>query len=145
MKNVLSLIAIVACMAVGSSDAYGQAQKYLNFGGVGTGLYASLEFPLGSTISIAPQVATDWDFNKFVIAAKGNFYFDDLFGLTEPWDVYAGANVGWRLDNGKDNNDGFNWGAQIGGRWFFSPKWGLNAEFGGGSGVNGGVGVTMKL
>jgi hypothetical protein len=62
--------------------------------------------------------------------------------------VYAGANVGYRLDgsdNGDHDGDGFNWGAQIGARWFWSEKWGLNAEFGGGSGVIGGLGVTMKM
>ena len=66
-----------------------------------------------------------------------------MFGLPSEWDVYAGANVGWRIDN--DNDGGVNWGAQIGGRWFWSEKWGINAEFGGGSGVTGGVGVTMRF
>ena len=140
-KILLSLVAV--CFI--SAASYGQAQKYLNFGGVGTGLYAGIEFPVGSAITVGPAVYTDWDFNKFVIAAKGNYYFDDLFGLPSEWDVYAGANAGWRLDGSDKNDDGFNWGAQIGGRWFWSDKWGLNAEFGGGSGVNGGVGVTMKM
>jgi hypothetical protein len=105
-------------------------------------VYASIEFPLASQISIAPQISTDYNFNQLVIAGKGNFYFDEIFGVTEPWDVYAGVNVGWRIENA---NDGFNWGVQVGGRWFWSDRWGINAEIGGGSGVLGGVGVTMKL
>ena len=118
-----------------------QAKSYLNFGGVGTGLYASFEIPLATSISIAPQATTDWDFNHLVIAAKGNFYFDNLFGLSAPWDVYAGANVGWRIGN----DNGANWGAQVGARWFWNDRWGINAEFGGGSGVTGGVGLTLNL
>lgn len=137
-KKLLLLIAVFAITA----SVYGQAEKVLNLGGLGTGLYAGVEFPVGSAITVGPAAYTDWNFDKFVIAAKGNYYFDDLFGLPAEWDVYLGANVGYRIDK---DNDGFNWGAQIGGRWFWSDKWGLNAEFGGGSGVNGGIGVTMKF
>jgi hypothetical protein len=125
--------------------ANAQAQKYLNFGGAGTGLYASIEIPVASAITLAPQLSTDYDFNQWVVAAKGNYYFDELFGLSSPWDVYAGLNVGWRIDSEDNDNSGGNWGAQVGGRWFWNDKWGLNLEFGGGSGVTGGLGVTMKF
>ena len=116
MKKVL----FIASFLMASFFVNAQAQKYLNFGGVGTGLYASLEFPVASMVTIAPAVYTDWNFNKFVFAAKGNFYFDELFELTSDWDVYGGANVGWRLDSSDKNDDGFNWGAHVGGRWFWS-------------------------
>ena len=139
---------LVAIVAISALSVNAQAQKYLNFGGIGTGIYAGLEFPVASAITIGPAVYTNYDFNYWVLAGKGNYYFDDLFGLPSAWDVYAGANVGYRLDGSNNNDhdgDGFNWGAQIGARWFWNEKWGLNAEFGGGSGVNGGLGVTMKL
>lgn len=142
MKNLIKIIVLASIMTFSSNAVFGQAAKHLNVGGLGTGLYASIEFPLGSTITIAPQFTTDYDFNKMVISAKGNFYFDDIFGVGDAWDVYAGANVGWRLES---NNDGAAWGIQIGGRWFWSEKWGINGEFGGGSGVLGGVGLTMKM
>lgn len=138
-------LVLVAAVVITTLGANAQAQKYLNLGGIGTGLYGSVEFPVASAITIGPAVYTDWDFNSLVFAAKGNYYFDDLFGLPAPWDVYLGANVGWRVDTENDNDSGANWGAQVGGRWFWSDKWGLNAEFGGGSGVNGGLGVTMKF
>ena len=141
MKKLLLIVAVV----ISAASVNGQAQKVLNLGGLGTGLYAGIEFPVGKAITVGPMVNTDWDFNKFIIAAKGNYYFDDLFGLPAAWDVYAGGNFGYRLDSGNDNDDGANWGAQVGGRWFWSEKWAINAEFGGGSGVTGGVGVTMKF
>ena len=93
MKKLL-LVAIFGMFAIAGSA---QADNYLNLGGIGTGLYASYEIPLGSKITIAPQGATDWDFNHFDLAVKGNFYFDDIFGIGSAWDVYAGANVGWRF------------------------------------------------
>ncbi len=136
--KTLTLLGLLSFCAI---STYGQAQKYLNFGGAGTGVYASIEFPLASQITIAPQFSTDYNFNDFVIAGKGNFYFDEIFGVTEPWDVYAGANLGWKISD----NSQFNWGIQVGGRWFWSDKWGINAEIGGGSAVLGGVGVTMKM
>lgn len=142
MKKLFTLMAVLGILALSTNQLSAQAAKYLNIGGLGTGLYASIEFPVGSLITVAPQFSTDYSFDKFVISAKGNFYFDDIFGVGSEWDVYAGANVGWRLES---NNDGAAWGIQIGGRWFWSDKWGINAEFGGGSGVLGGVGVTMKM
>lgn len=137
MKKTVLLLTFVVVGFVANA----QAAKMLNLGGLGTGLYGSLEFPVHSAITIAPMVSTDWDFNSFVIAAKGNYYFDELFELGSAWDVYAGVNLGWKIsDDGQ-----FNFGGQVGGRWFWSEKWGINAEFGGGSGVTGGVGVTMKM
>jgi len=137
MKKVL-LVAVICLFSLGANA---QAKQYLNFGGIGTGLYAGLEFPVGSAITVGPAAYTDWDFDGLVLAAKGNFYFDELFGLNSSWDVYAGANLGFRAGG----DSGANWGAQVGGRWFWSEKWAINAEFGGGSAVNGGVGVTMVL
>jgi hypothetical protein len=36
-------------------------------------------------------------------------------------------------------------GLQIGGRWYWSEKWGLNLEAGGGTGYNTSLGVSMKF
>lgn len=142
MKKIVTIFALSGAMFLSTNNASAQAEKYLNIGGAGTGLYASIEFPISSVITIAPQVSTDYNFGAFVIAGKANYYFDNIFGVGDTWDVYGGANVGYRIEN---NNDGFNWGIQIGGRWFWSDKWAINGEIGGGSGVLGGVGVTMKM
>jgi hypothetical protein len=142
MKKLLTMIALVGIMSLSANSVNAQATKYLNIGGAGTGFYASIEFPVSSVITIAPQVSTDYNFNSLVFAGKGNYYLDDVFELTDPWDVYAGVNLGWRVETG---NDGFNWGIHVGARWFWSDKWGVNVEVGGGSGVLGGVGVTMKM
>lgn len=142
MKRIFKFFALIGFLSICSLSTFGQAEKYLNFGGAGTGLYGSIEFPIAPRFSLAPQVSTDYNLNHLIVAGKGNFYFDDIFGLNDDWDVYLGANVGWKIEN---DNNGASWGIHVGGRWFWSEKWGLNAEMGGGSGVLGGVGVTMKL
>jgi outer membrane immunogenic protein len=67
------------------------------------------------------------------------------------WNFYAGLNVGfYAWSSPKDylgnNNTGLGLGGQIGGRYFFNNRWGLNLEFGGGNAFSGGkFGLTMKL
>ncbi len=142
MKKLLTIFTLAGAIFFSANSVQAQAQKYLNIGGAGTGFYGSIEFPVNSVITVAPQFSTDYNFNSFVVAGKANFYLDDAFDLDDAWDIYAGTNLGWRIESG---NDGFNWGLQIGARWFWSDTWGVNAEVGGGSGVLGGVGVTMKM
>ncbi len=139
----MSIIALVAILFLGSqNEVQAQAAKYFNFGGAGTGLYASIEFPVSSTITLAPLVSTNYNFNHLIIAGKANYYLDEVFELDAAWDVYAGANLGWEVEAGDGRAY---WGIQVGARWFWSDKWGVNAEIGGGTGVLGGVGLTMKL
>lgn len=145
MKRTLLLITVAL---LSFNYAHSQAKSQINFGGLGTGLYLSYEIPVASAISIAPLVKTDWDFNHLVLGVKADYYFDELFGLPDAWDVYGGLNGGYKMwfSNGKEvGNENFDIGAEIGGRWFWSEKWGINAEFGGGTSVNGGIGITMRL
>ena len=96
MKKIL-LSLFVVCL-FGTTDLSAQAQKYMNFGGLGTGLYFGMEFPVAAPITLGFQGSTDYNFNNFYIAGKGNYYFDELFPLTSDWDFYAGLNLGWRID-----------------------------------------------
>ena len=145
MKKVL-LSLIVVC-AFGLQDANAQAQKYMNFGGLGTGLYFGMEFPVAAPITLGFHASTNYNFDNLYVAGKGNYYFDELFPLPSEWDFYAGLNLGWRIDgnDNKNGNDGFSFGGQVGGRWFWSDRWGINGEFGWGNGALGGVGVTMTM
>ena len=142
MKKTLLLIAFIASTTL----MFGQAQKQLNIGLIGV----SFEIPLGEAVTIAPTAYTDLNLNWVTLGVKANFYFDNLFGLTEAWDVYAGANAGYGIwiGNGTSiSNNNIDLGLQIGGRWFWSEKWGLYLELGGGrlGGAGGGLGVTMKM
>lgn len=140
MKKITLLFAFA--LLLGASNLFGQANKQLNFGLVGI----SYDIPVATDIAISPFAGTDFELDFLTIGVKGSYYFDNLLALPAEWDFYGGANAGYALgiDNTQDN--GFNMGLQVGGRWFWNDKWGLYLELGGGNiGATGGLGITMKL
>jgi hypothetical protein len=127
------------------SSVFSQARKELNFGLIGV----NYEIPVHTDITIAPGASTNFDLNWITLHVKANYYFDNLFELTdESWDVYGGAGAGYAIYNGNGNDDsGIDIGLHVGGRWFWNDTWGIYLELGGGStqGATGGLGLTMKL
>ena len=139
MKKVLLIaVALIATMTVNA-----QAKKQINFGLIGL----SYEIPVSSAITIAPAAFTNFDLDYLTLGVKANYYFDDLIGISSPWDFYAGANLGFGIAMNNDNSSDLDLGLQVGGRWFWSEKWGVYAEIGGGKlgGAAYGVGLTMVL
>ncbi|KAB1071900.1 porin family protein [Tamlana haliotis] len=142
---------LVFTLILSASTVFGQARKELNFGLIGV----NYEIPIHKDITIAPAVATDLDLDWINLGVKANYYFDNLFGITDDaWDVYGGANAGYAIYNGhnddydNDHHDSsFDVGLQVGGRWFWNEKWGVYAEISGGSTIGAipSIGVTMKL
>ena len=139
MKKFTLLFAFIAFTAI----TYGQAKKQLSFGIIGV----SFEIPVASAITIAPTAYTNLDLNHMTLGVKANYYFDDLIGFSDPWDFYAGANAGFGIALNDSHSSGLDLGLQVGGRWFWSDKWGVYAEIGGGKLGGGayGVGITMVL
>lgn len=143
MKNITLSVFSVLCFTC----VFGQARKELNFGLIGV----NYEIPVHRDITIAPGVGTSLDLDWLNLGVKGNYYFDNLFGITSAaWDVYAGPNVGYTIDmrDNKGHHDSdLNFGLQVGGRWFWNDKWGVYAELSGGnvSGFSPGIGLTVKL
>jgi hypothetical protein len=141
MKNSLLVMALLFI-----ANVSGQARKELNFGLVGI----NYEIPVHPDITIAPGIGTSLNLDWLNIGVKGNYYFDNLFGISDnAWDVYGGANAGYSVYNGdnKNSKSDINLGLQVGGRWFWNNKWGLYVEVSGGniSGMSPAIGVTMKL
>ncbi len=147
MKKILLLFVL----ALSTTFIYGQANKGLNFGvGFSNGgipVYITYDIPVHADIAIAPMVTFDLDgMDGLTVGAKGDYYFDRLLTLPEAFDVYAGINLGFKIDlNNNKNNGGLRGGIEIGARWFWSEKWGLNLEFGGGIGYGGRFGLTYKM
>ncbi len=145
MKKVTLLF--VFALFFSSAAVFGQARKELNFGFLGI----NYEIPVHKDITIAPGIGTNFDLDWLNIGVKGNYYFDNVFGISDAaWDVYGGANLGYSIytgDNDKDNDSDIDLGLQVGGRWFWNDKWGVYVEFAGGSvsGMSPGIGITMKL
>jgi len=133
----------------------------LGFSGWGLPIYFGFDYGVHKDITIGGEISyrsynDDWDnhnYNHRVIGilGNGNYHFNSLLGIPNNWDFYAGLNLGFYTVsssngyNGSDNS-GLGLGAQIGGRYFFNNKFGLNLEFGGGNSVSGGkFGITIKL
>lgn len=89
--------------------------------------------------------------NIIGISANGNYHFNTVLDIPRNWDFYAGLNLGfyfWSSDDDYDGDgsSGLGLGAQVGGRYYFSEKIGINLEFGGGNAFSGGkFGVTFRL
>jgi hypothetical protein len=144
MKKYYFLFTLLTVFAITAS--YSQARKELNFGLIG----ANYEIPVHKDITIAPGASTNFDLNWITLFVRGNYYFDNLFKITnESWDVFGGIGAGYSIYNGdnKDKDSDLDLGLHVGGRWFWNDKWGVYLELGGGSaqGANGGIGLTVKL
>ncbi len=142
-KTTLFFVLMFTCFV---ANVFGQARSELNFGLIG----ANYEIPVHKDITIAPGASTNFDLDWLTLHVKANYYFDNIFSLTdESWDVYGGAGAGYAIYNGNNNDkeDDFDIGLHVGGRWFWNDKWGVYLELGGGStqGATGGLGLTLKL
>lgn len=166
---------IVVCSFLISSLTYLNAQAPLGKGGKqfnaglgfsswGVPIYAGLDFGVHPDITIGPQVSYrgysekyrengsvyKYSHSIFVLAFNGNYHFNTLLQIPSQWDLYAGLTLGyyiWTSPSGYLGNRGSGLGldAQIGGRYFFSEKFGINLEFGGGTASGGKIGITCKL
>ena len=92
-----------------------------------------------------------YDHNVIGISGNANYHFNTLFGISPRWDLYAGVNVGfysWNSPDGYtgDHTSGLGLGGQVGARYYFNNKFGINLEYGGGNAFSGGkLGLTLKL
>jgi hypothetical protein len=85
------------------------------------------------------------------LAANGNYHFNTLLNMPRDWDFYAGLNLGfyaWKSpdDYPGEGSSGLALGAQVGGRYYFTDRFGLNLEVGTASAFSSGkFGITVKL
>ena len=80
-----------------------------------------------------------------------NYHFNRFMEIPKNVDIYAGISIGfftWSnpYSNQEKYSSGIGMGVQLGGRYYFSNKMGLNIEVDGGNERFGGkVGLTFKL
>jgi hypothetical protein len=168
MKKVLVLVTVV--MFFFSMSAYSQSplplgKTQLNLGvGLsewGVPFYIGFDYSVHRDITLGAEFSyrayrEHWNdnyYNHGVMGFSGNanYHFNSVMNIPQNWDFYAGLNLGfyvWSSDDlyQGDHSSGLGYGAQIGGRYYFTNKFGLNLEFGGGNAFSGGkLGVTFKL
>ncbi|MBT3174549.1 MAG: hypothetical protein HN336_06845 [Lentimicrobiaceae bacterium] len=151
MKKIYLLAASIMFSTLIFAQAGGVAplakgQKQLNFGtgfsNHGIPAFVSLDFALHKDITLTPVVNVFLgDEVRVGALVKADYHWNYLIGIPSNWDFYAGLHAGF--DFGDDFLPSF--GLQVGGRWYWNEKWGLNLEFGGGTGVGTTFGLSMKL
>ncbi len=118
----------------------------LGFGYWGLPIYASFDFAVHDDVTVGPDISGIFDFERntayFGVAARGDYHFNRIIGIPSEWDFYAGARLGFRAGS----NFEALFGIQVGGRWYWDDRWGLNLEFGGGyNSFAVRTGVSLKL
>ena len=165
-KNIqLAILSIVSfgAFAQGSLEKGGlQLNAGLGTSGWGTPVYLGLDYGIHEDITLGGELSYRSESQRFGgskykssivgIGVNGNYHFNRVLEIPSKWDVYAGLGLNyyiWSYDNdlykGSDDSD-IGLGAQIGGRYFFTDKLGINLELGGGNATSGAkIGITYKL
>jgi len=162
MKKVLFSVAFLFITVLISAQnplPKGKADLNAGFGfsNYGLPIYVGFDYGVHKDITIGGELCfrayhDGYYHNRGVgISFNGNYHFNTIMHIPSNWDFYAGLNLGytfWNYDHNYHGNDyyDFGLGAQIGGRYFFTNKFGINLELGGGAGSSGGkFGITYKF
>lgn len=156
MKKITLLLMLVAISSGVFAQKDGVAplakgEHQLNFGigfnNYGLPVYASFDFAVHKDVTVTPQINLVIDDNiRFGALVKADYHWNYLIGIPSDWDFYSGARVGFISGDSNDPDyNGFDFGIQVGGRWYWSEKWALNLEFAGGTGFGTVLGVSLKL
>ena len=159
-KNILLLLCLLATIDICAQNTInGKTQLNAGIGlsQFGLPVYLGLDFGVHPDISLGIEGSyrrhTNSNYNANLIGIGGNinYHFNSLFKIKSlDWDIYAGATLGywiwnWDYTYPGANSSGIGFSAQVGGRYFFSPKWAINLETWGGTLTGGKLGVTHRF
>jgi outer membrane immunogenic protein len=168
MRRALLLTALSFVLSINNLIAQsplplGKTQLNLGVGlsGWGVPVYLGFDYSVHKDITIGGEFSyrsynENWKsvyyrHNVMGFSGNANYHFNSLLKIPQIWDLYAGLNIGFyawsspRTYSGS-NNSGLGLAAQIGGRYYFNSKVGVNLELGGGNAFSGGkFGLTIKL
>jgi outer membrane immunogenic protein len=164
-KILLALALLIAVVAVFAQNpvAVGQTQVNAGFGfsNWGVPVYIGLDYGVSNDVTLGGELSYnsyrenyhDAHYNHSILGILGNanYHFNHVLNIPRDWDFYAGLNLGFYIWSSPDNYPGdhvssLGLGAQIGGRYYFSDKVGVNLELGGGNALSGGkFGLSIKL
>jgi len=161
---IVSTFLLVVTIAEGQGSLpVGKAQFNVGvgFSGWGIPVYAGIDVGVSHDITLGGELSVrtyreywkgyHYRHNIIGVSANGNYHFNRILNIPSQFDFYAGLNIGfysWNSPDGYygDHSSGVGLGAQIGGRYYFNNKVGVNLEFGGGDVFSDGkIGLTFKL
>jgi outer membrane immunogenic protein len=141
----------------------GQAQINAGIGlsSYGIPIYVGFDYGVHPDITVGAELSYrsfhedyyGYRFRHSVVGllANGNYHFNRILKIPSPWDLYAGLNLGfysWKTDGDYhgNHNSGVGLGIQLGGRYYFNNKVGINLEIAAGNTVaDGKFGVSVRL
>ncbi len=156
MRKITLLVVLAFLMSATYAQRDGVAplakgEMQLNFGtgfsSNGLPVYVSWDIALHKDVTITPEVHVKIPFDsdksfRAGVLFKADYHWNYLIGIPDNWDFYAGARLGLDFGGGDLYPE---FGIQVGGRWYWSEKWGLNVELAGGTGFGTTFGLSMKL
>lgn len=164
-KQFLTFFLLIATGAIFAQGPISKGQSQINVGvglsSWGVPVYLGFDYGVHPDITLGAELSLrsyddkwhDYKYHHSIIGILGNanYHFNNILNISSPWDFYAGLNLGfynWSSPNNYEGShtSGLGLGAQIGGRYYFSNKVGINLEFGGGNAFSGGkFGLTIKI
>lgn len=159
MKKLLLIVSAIALLS-GIAQAQNPIPKGTTTINTGLGLgessipvYFGMDFGIGYDLSLGFE-GTFQDrthhYNAWGFAGNCNYHFNRILNIPKNFDFYAGGSLNvysYHYDNDYvDRESGLFPGVQVGGRYFFTPNFGLNLEFRGAGVISGGkFGVTFRF
>lgn len=153
MKKI-SLLLMFSLFLVTLQAQDGQAplakgDKQINFGlgftNSGLPVYVGMDFAVHRDVTLGPVLGVRFNDNDghsyFNLNFRTDYHFNRIIGIPPNWDFYAGGHIGFLAGN----DFLVDWGIQVGGRWYWNDRWGLNFEIGGGNVFGTTFGLSVKL
>lgn len=141
--GVFALVLAVPALASAGEAPLSPGQLAFN-GGLGLGraplpLYAGVDVSVHRDVTLGGDVFVSTGAGGIAAMGRGDYHWNRLLGIPRDGDFYLGLGL-VLVDAGLYPR------LQLGGRWFFNERVGLNLELGGASREVGGLfGVTVKL
>ena len=166
MKKLLFSLSfvVIATMLFGQNPVnrrYTQINAGVGLSGWGVPFYVGLDHYITHDISLGGEFSyrgynehyQSYYYNHNIIGISGNlnYHLNSLLNIPNRWDFYLGPNIGfysWTSPDGYTGNhsSGLGLGGQVGARYYFTNKVGINLEFGGGNAFAGGkLGLSFPL
>ena len=146
MKNIYALCLLTGLFLAVSGTTFAQENHgnalnlFVKFGD-NSSVSANYEFQVHPDITVSPEARIWFNGNGFALGARADYYFDKIFNLKEPWDIWGGADAGFIIDG----DDNFSLNLHAGAEYKFNETIGLILEFGGGTTAAGGIGLGIHF
>lgn len=169
MKKIylVILLSLIICSSL-TIDAQGpivKGQSQLNMGvglsSWGAPVYIGMDFGVHKDVTLGFELSYRSYYNRyndyrykhdiFGFSGNANYHFNSLLQIPSNWDFYAGINIGfYHWNSSNDYPGGYKSGlgvaGQLGFRYYFNERFGINLEFGGGNAFSGGkFGISLRL